>query len=248
MRDTHALVVGGTRGIGRAVVDRLVSEGRTVSIIARRPPQDSARVDPKLTRYWQADITRPDQVNPVLAEIIRERGKLRSLIFLQRYRGEGDVWEGELAVSVTATKNIIEALAGDFVENQDSAIAIVNSNASEIIVDEQPAGYHIAKAALLQLVRYYAVNLGSRGIRVNGVCPITTIKLESRNHYLNNPELMAMYKKMVPLGRLGTAEEIADVIAFLCSDQSSFITGQNLTVDGGISLRGHEALARLLKN
>jgi NAD(P)-dependent dehydrogenase (short-subunit alcohol dehydrogenase family) len=244
---THALIIGGTRGIGRSLVERFLKDGRMVSVVARKPPLDQSKIDHKLVRYWQADIAQRGQLDPVLAEIVRERGKLQSMVFLQRYRGEGDDWEGELAVSVTATKNIIDFLAGDF-DEQGGAIAVVNSNASEVIVDEQPLGYHAAKAALLQLVRFYAVNLGPRNIRVNGICPITTVKLESRDYYLNNSELMKRCKKMIPLGRLGTAEEVANVIAFLCSEQASFITGQNLTVDGGISLRGHEALARILKS
>jgi NAD(P)-dependent dehydrogenase (short-subunit alcohol dehydrogenase family) len=245
MQNSHALIVGGTRGMGRSLVERFLKEGRSVSILARRPPTDEAQAQHELTQYWQADITKPDELHPILSQIIRSRGKLQSLVFLQRHRGEGDAWEGELAVSVTATKDIIEFLSRNFVEDQ-GAIVVVNSNASEIIVDEQPLGYHAAKGALLQLVRYFAVNLGPSNIRVNGVSPITTIKLESRDYYLNNPDLMKLYKKMIPLGRLGTADEIANVIAFLCSAEASFITGQTLTVDGGISLRGHEALARIL--
>ena len=136
---------------------------------------------------------------------------------------------------------------GNFAEEQGASIAIVNPNASEIIVDEQPAGYHIARPRCSSSCATTPSTWGPRNIRVNGVCPITTIKLESRNYYLNNPELMSLYKKIIPLGRLGTAEEIANVVAFLCSSEASFLTGQNLTVDGGISLRGHEALARLLK-
>jgi NAD(P)-dependent dehydrogenase (short-subunit alcohol dehydrogenase family) len=247
MDESHALIIGGTRGMGRSLVGRFLKEGRAVSVVARRPPADQEQLDHQLTRYWQADITQPGLLNPILSEIVRDRGKVQSLVFLQRYRGEGEAWEGELSVSVTATKNIIDFLSPEFVEGPGGSVVIVNSNASEVIVDEQPLGYHAAKAALLQLVRYYAVKLGPRNIRVNGVCPITTIKLESQDYYLNNPDLMRLYKKMIPLGRLGTAEEIANVIAFLCSKEASFLTGQNLTVDGGISLRGHEALARLLK-
>ncbi len=240
------LVIGGTRGMGRSLVSRLLKDGHTVSIVARRPATDPEHLANPKARHWQADIAVPEQIQPTLSEIVRERGKIQGLVFLQRYRGEGDAWEGELAVSVKATRDIIDFLSPEFSGN--GSIVIVNSNAAEIIVDEQPLSYHVAKAALLQLVRYYAVKLGPENIRVNGVCPITTLKIESRDHYLNNPDLVALYKKMIPLGRLGTADEIANIIAFLCSTESSYLTGQNLTVDGGISLRGHEALARILKS
>lgn len=240
----HALVVGGTRGIGRAVVRRLLRDGRKVSVLARTiPPEPAASGD---LHYATADLTDTEKLLPRLKEIVVARGKIQSLVFVQRYRGEGDAWEGEWETSVTATRQVIDALRGDFAGDQDNAIVIVNSNASEIVVDEQPLSYHVAKAALLQLVRYYALNLGPLSIRVNGVCPITTLKPESQDYYLKNESLMNRYKKMIPLGRLGTADEVANVVAFLCSRDSSFITGQNLTIDGGISLRGHEALARIL--
>ena len=231
--------------MGRSLVERFEREGRPVSVLARRAPEYNNQA-PASTRYWPVDITDGPALKVALSNIIGERGKLQSLVFLQRHRAEGDSWEGEQAVSVTATRDVIEHLAGQFDSGTGGSVVIVNSNASEIIVDEQPLAYHTAKAALLQLVRYYAVQLGPRQVRVNGVCPITTIKPETREFHREEHELRHLYQRIIPLGRLGTSEEIANVISFLCSSEASFITGQNLTVDGGISLRGHEALARLI--
>ena len=114
--------------------------------------------------------------------------------------------------------------------------------ASRFICSEQPVSYHIAKAALNQMVRYYAVALGPRGIRVNAVLPDTLIKDESRAFYEQNPQLRRVNESIIPLGRMGAAEDVANAVLFLCSPQSSFITGHELVVDGGMSLLGQGGL------
>ena len=110
----------------------------------------------------------------------------------------------------------------------------------------QALGYHVAKAGLNQMMRYYAVNLGRKGIRVNAVTPFTFLKEESRDFYMKNQALHDLYRKITPLGRMATAEDSARVIAFLCSPGAGFVNGQNIYVDGGLSLVWPETLARNL--
>lgn len=244
-RKKHSLVIGGTRGIGRALVGILSREGHIVSVIGRRAPQEKDRAILN-TNYWTADITDQKLIYGVLANIVKQNGKLSNLVFYQRYRGEGDKWAGEMETSLTATKSVIEHLIDKFEVSSGNSIVVVSSIAGSFIADEQPLSYHAAKGALIQMVRYYAAVLGAKGIRVNSVSPSTILKEESKDFYLQNEQLHNLYKKIIPLGRMGTSEDIANVISFLCSSKSSFITGQNIVVDGGISLQGHEALARKL--
>src|SRR5690606_26429615 len=108
--------------------------------------------------------------------------------------------------------------------------------------------YHVGKAGMNQMMRYYAVNLGRKGIRVNGVTPFTFLKEESKEFYLKNDALQDLYRRITPMQRMGTAEDSARLIAFLCSPVSGFINGQNIYVDGGLSLVWPETLARKLVN
>lgn len=241
---THGLVVGGTRGLGRALVARWAREGRRVSVIGRQAPPEDRKISG--ARYWAVDLADPERLKAALREIVEQNGRLRHLVFYQRWRGEGDDWIGEFQTVLTATRIAIDTLADHFQEKEDNAIVVVNSSAGSHVLQDQPLSYHVAKAGLLQMVRYYAVQLGPRGIRVNSVSPCTVVKEESREFYMKNEKLQALYKQIVPLGRMGTAEDVAAVIDFLCSPSASYLTGQNLVVDGGLSLAYPEATARRL--
>jgi NAD(P)-dependent dehydrogenase (short-subunit alcohol dehydrogenase family) len=236
---THSLIIGGSRGIGRVLARALAGEKHTISIISRRPPV--GKIAPGV-RHWSVDLLEQERLSKTLDEIVSRQGRPANLIFFQRFKGEGDAWRQEIETSLTATKFVIETLVDRLAGNRDKSIVMVSSAASRVIADEQPVGYHVAKAGLEQMARYYAVTLGARGVRVNTVSPGTILKEESRAFYLKNKKLLGLFQKTIPLGRMGTAEEVAGVIAFLCSAKASFITGQNLLVDGGISLLSEETL------
>ena len=242
MQRRHSLVVGGTRGMGRAVVAALARDGDAVSVISRRTPADGARPAPDV-HYLAADLLDAAGVERAVEAAVERQGKLSCLVFVQRYRGDGDAWAGELATSLTATKAVIEFAVGRFAERAAGSIVVVGSAATRFVTGAQPVGYHVAKAGLMQMMRYYAAALGPRGVRVNAVSPTTVLKQESRDYYLKNEQLCDYYKSAIPLGRMGTAEEMAEVVAFLCGPKASFITGQEIVVDGGMSLLLHDVPA-----
>ncbi|GAB7025871.1 SDR family NAD(P)-dependent oxidoreductase [Geotalea toluenoxydans] len=238
----HTLIIGGTRGIGRETAKIMLSQGHAVSVIGKRRPEKQDDVTGHI-RYWTMDFTDEAHFINIIGTIL-ERGKLSNLVFAHRYKGNDDAWTGELQTSLTTTKRIIDHLAGEFTDSSSNSIVLTSSIVSHLVADEQPVGYHVAKAGLNQLARYYAVSLGCRGIRVNTVSPSIFIKEESREYYQQNPDLCDLFSKITPLGRMGTAAEIASVIAFLCSPAASFLTGQDIIVDGGISLQAQPSLAR----
>jgi NAD(P)-dependent dehydrogenase (short-subunit alcohol dehydrogenase family) len=243
MKTPHYLIVGGTRGIGRALTRLLAAEGHNLSVVGRQAPEP---IEPALgrVRFLTADLGQPEEILDKVRASIHMLGPLTGIVFLQRFRGTGDSWEGEIQTTLSATKTLIDNLVDDFDPETRGAIVMVSSNAGRYIARNQPLSYHVAKAGLIQMMRYYAAVLGKRGIRVNAVSPCTILKEESRHCYLENDKLHDLYRRITPLGRMGTAREVAQVIAFLCGPQASFVTGQELYVDGGMSLLLHDSMAR----
>jgi NAD(P)-dependent dehydrogenase (short-subunit alcohol dehydrogenase family) len=229
--------------MGRALARAFLRDGKVVSVIGRRPAAKVAR-DLRAAGYWALDVSDPDQLNGGLRDIRRKNGRFTHVICFQRYRGSEDPWQGELETSLSATKRIVEFASENFDGAKEKSIVFVGSIASQFIAEEQLVGYHAAKAALRGMARYYAVTLGPRGIRVNSVSPGTVLKDESKAFYLQNKALLQLYSDLTPLRRMGSADEIASVIRFLCSSDASFVTGQNIVVDGGVSVQSHESLAR----
>lgn len=237
----HILMVGGTRGAG-AETARLFSErGERVSVLARK----AAKSPVEGVFYTAADLIDPGALRAALKRCHQACGPFAGVIFFQRYRGEGDSWDNELATSLSATKQAIELLTDEF-QFRHGSIVIVSSINAGLISKDVSVGYHIAKAGMNQLARYYAVSLGPLGIRVNSVSPGSFIKEENRAAIAGNFALLDLHRRIVPLGRLGTAREVAKTIFFLSGEESSFITGQDIIVDGGTSLVYQESLGRQL--
>jgi len=235
----HALIIGGTKGLGRELAGRFSGLGDwRVTVLGRSRPEPSVPgVD-----YHVADVADRAARQAALTAAVGANGRLDTIVFCQRFRGQGDSWPGELDVTLTATKETLDWAFDQFAPAGWRSVVLVGSVAGLWIAAEQPAGYHVAKAGLETLIRYYAVKWGPAGIRVNGVAPSAFIKEESKNYHDTHPEVGARMAKLTPLRRMGTAGETADAVMFLASERAAFITGQNLIVDGGLTLQLQTAL------
>ena len=239
----HSLVVGGARGLGWATAATLALAGHRVSVLDRLAAPDGETLPPAVS-FFAADLLREEQTTVALAAAVGRNGPVDNALFFQRHRGSGDPWEGEIATSLTATKRIVEWLASRLGDGTGGSIVMVGSIADHLVAEEQPAGYHAAKAGLVQLARYYAATLGPRNIRCNAVSP-AVVRKPDRAGAEPDPAL-AILEGIIPLRRIPTAADIAPVIAFLCSPDACCVTGQNIVVDAGLSLLAHESLVRTL--
>jgi NAD(P)-dependent dehydrogenase (short-subunit alcohol dehydrogenase family) len=238
----HAVVVGGTRGLGRVIVERFLARGCAVSVVSRQRPADFP--DQEGLRHFPADLEHSAGLAGLCDQIAGDAGPVHYLALSQRFRGQSDPWAGEIQVGLTASRDLIEGFSGHFAKSGDRAIGVVSSVYAEFVGSSQPVGYHAVKGGLNAMVRHYAATLGRQGIRVNAIMPLTYLKPESRAFYEKNDKLMELYRRLVPLGRLGTAEESANAIDFLCSERASFINGQSLFLDGGVSVVWQEEIAK----
>ena len=233
--------------MGLACAHAFASSGKFVSIVCS-PANSALDLQTDQIQVYKYDLNKLDALPDFFSKLRTERGEVSNLVFFQRYRGSGDLWGGEYAVSLRATQILIDEYSAQSFQGNDRSIVIITSPAASKVALEQPLSYHVAKGGLSQIVRYYAVVLGPLGVRVNGVQPAIVLKPRAATFYAQHPELVQLYERITPLGRMGTPEDIASVIMFLCSHSATFITGQILAVDGGLSLHEAASLSCLYNN
>lgn len=240
------IVVGATSPMGAAATAGFLARGDRVTQISRSgAPNGEAGPNNRLATY-AFDLSDLASINELFTRITAENGPATRICFFQRYRdGADNPWDGEYAVSLRATSRFIDQFQAQPSAMHDRSVVIVTSAADSGVVLEQAASYHAAKAGLSQMVRYYAVALGAQGIRVNGVKPAMVLKPRAQKFYDQNPDLVTLFSRVTPLGRMGRPADIANAVLFLSCNLASFVTGQILSVDGGLSLHEAGSMARL---
>ncbi|GAB2861223.1 SDR family oxidoreductase [Pseudoduganella ginsengisoli] len=237
----QVVIVGGTKGLGRLLAERFIAQGHAVTVLSRTKPDGGLAY-----RHIAVDLEALVDAAPVVEQVVQAGGKVRYLVFCQRYRGTGDAWQGEMQVTLNATRLLINGFADQFCDSGDRAIAVVSSVYAQFVGGSQPDSYHVAKAGLNQLVKFHAWGMGRRNVRINAIMPLSYLKDESRRFVESNQPLMQLYHDFVPLKRIGEAADSANLVEFLCSDKAAFINGQSIFVDGGVSVVWPEELARTM--
>ena len=145
-------------------------------------------------------------------------------------------WDMHQQIILNAAVILADAASGHLAASGHGVMVNISSvTSSSIAVDQCSWPYHVSKAGLDQLTRWLAVRLGGLGIRVNAVAP-GLVDRDAGYKLTDNPQSNAVIKAIVPLGRAGSANDIAQAVVFLSSKQSAYITGQVLTVDGGLGI------------
>jgi NAD(P)-dependent dehydrogenase (short-subunit alcohol dehydrogenase family) len=151
---------------------------------------------------------------------------------------------GELDLCLKRQAKLIECIAAQLQQQKlNGSVVLASSLASQGITSNQTLDYHAAKSGIDILVKYMAVKYGSTGIRFNAIAPIFYNKNSSGDDIESDSGRQAVLCSKIPLGRLATPRDIANIIAFLTGNESEYVTGQTIVVDGGLSCRLHEDLA-----
>lgn len=249
----RALVTGGGSGIGRAVADRLADEGARVGVVDIREgaAQEvaSALVDRGATAFSaSADVGSESAVAAATDEIVSALGGLDVLVACAGLAFPGathttplEAWETMLRVNLTGTFLAVKHALPHMIDAGGGAIVTIGSVAS-LVAAGQSSAYDASKGGVLQFTRAVAVEYVDQGIRANCVCPgLVTTDLGANTRAITEQATVSGSRRAgadrldIPMSRSSDPSEIAAAVAFLCSDDASFITGAALPVDGGLT-------------
>jgi NAD(P)-dependent dehydrogenase (short-subunit alcohol dehydrogenase family) len=241
-----ALVTGAARGIGLAVAKRFLAEGWRVALLdiegelLRKSVEALAAPDHTLSLH--CDVSDAKAVAGAFTEVERKFGRLDALVnnagvavFAPLLETSDADWSRVMEVNLTGP--FLCAKAAVPLMRKHGGGAIVNiTSISAVRASTLRSAYGTSKAGLAHLTKQLAVELAALGIRVNGVAPGPVDTAMAKQ--VHTPEIRADYHDAIPLNRYGLEEELAEAVFFLCSDRSSYITGQILAVDGGFDAAG----------
>jgi len=239
-----ALVTGGNSGIGLATAKQFANEGAYVFITGRREPELAAAVKEigRNVTGVQGDVSNLDDLDRLFAQIKREKGKL-DIVFanagVAKYAPFGTITEEHYdSIFGINVKGLLFTVQKALPLLPDGASIILNASIVAIKGLSSNSVYSATKAAVRSFARTWTTDLKDRRIRVNAVSP-GPIDTPGLNDLVASTgageERLKMISNNVPLGRLGTPNEIAKAVVFLASDDSSYVTGTELFVDGGFA-------------
>jgi NAD(P)-dependent dehydrogenase (short-subunit alcohol dehydrogenase family) len=247
-----AVVTGGANGIGLACVKKLSQAGCQVAIadLALETAETMAAKVSQQTGNriltFGTDVTVSEQCRDLIEQVHDQLGRLDILINCAGGSLETkpvlelaeSVWHKTLDINLHGTYYCSRAFATCVIQNREAGVIV---NISSIFSTQNAPGlaaYAVSKAAVSQLTRAMALELAQQNIRVNAVGPshVATGKMKKKieKGIVNEKSVVGH----VPMGRMAQPEEIADLVLFLCSDQSGFITGQTVVIDGGYTVNG----------
>lgn len=244
-----ALITGSTRGIGRAIAERMAEQGARVVISSRKQDACDTAAAEINERYGAgraiaiaANISSKEGLTALVQRTQEEWGSIDILVC----NAASNPYYGPMAGisdeqfrkifdnNVLSNHWLISLVSPDMVKRKAGVIIIVSSigglHGSSII-----GAYNVSKAADFQLARNMAVELGPHNVRVNCIAP-GLIQTDFARALWENPDTLAQATSTTPLGRIGQPDEIAGAAVFLASDAGSFMTGQAMVIDGGVTI------------
>jgi len=242
-----ALVTGGSRGIGKAIVEKLAQQGTKVAFVYKSSKESADKIVEELTgkgyevMALQGDVAIKADADRIIAAVIEKWGRLDILVNNAGIIRDGllavmeeDAWLAVINTNLNSVYNFCQGVMRQMMSQRYGRIINLSSVAAEF-GNQGQVNYAASKGGIQGLTRCLATEIGRRNITVNAIAPgfIETDMTEAVRSVAES-EL----KKQIPVRRLGKPEDIANAVAFLASDAASYITGHVLVVDGGLTLGG----------
>lgn len=254
LKGKSVLVTGASSGIGQAIAIRFAQEGANVAINYYSDKEEAEETKDDIDQACQsiegcgvkslvvqADVSQEEDVDRMFTTAVDTFGDLDILINNAGMQIPGpsheiaiDKVDRMIAINLRGAYLCARKAIQHFLAHQKAGIILNTSSVHEIIPRPQYVGYSISKGGMENMTRTLALEYAKHGIRVNAIGPGATAT--PINDWADDPEARAEVEKHIPMRRAGTPEEMAAVTAFLASDDASYITGQTLFVDGGLTL------------
>lgn len=238
-----AVVTGGSRGIGRAIATELAKHGADIAFTGRSLNDNTRSLESELAQLgvkakaYATDAADHKASEEFIKEVLQEFGKIDILVNNAGITKDGllmrmseEQWDEVLRVNLKSAFNLTKAVTMPMMKARQGSIINISSVVG-VTGNAGQANYAASKAGLIGFTKATAKELGSRGIRINAIAP-GFIQTDMTD--VLDPKMVEEWSKSIALRRLGTPEEVAQVVAFLSSDAASYITGQVLNVCGGM--------------
>jgi NAD(P)-dependent dehydrogenase (short-subunit alcohol dehydrogenase family) len=234
------VVTGAAQGIGAGLVRAFLAEGAGVVAFDRQSKVEEL-ADERCAPFV-GDQSVHDDCRRAVALCVERFGAIDVMCAhagiaepMSLLEMTDEHWRRHLAVNVDGTMYLVQEAARAMVAAGRPGAIVCTSSINAWFVEETHSVYNVTKAAVWTFVRSAAMDLARHGIRVNGVAP-GVVDTPIAELVVHNPELAPEYLKTIPLGRFGQPEDVANVVLFLASEDTSYVTGQNIVVDGGQTL------------